>query len=734
MKNLRIGTRISSAFSMVITVAVALGLFAYGKVGGIEKLSAEIARNSLPGVYLAGQVQNGIQKEFSLILQHIGAADKGEMARMEADLQESRTRNRGFRDEYQKLISTDKERTLFDALMAARNAYVAACDEALKLSRTGTAGAKKQAAELVEGKVRSLEAEYLEAAANVVSNSKAAADERSQEVQEAVTGARIGVLIGICLAFFIAASISWFIVRSITRPLAAAVGLVNRVAQGDLTHTVETTSTDEFGRMLTAMNAMVENLKGAANVAVKISEGDVSVKPNALSEQDALGQALIRMVQNLNALVRDAQELSATALKGDLSKRADVGKHQGEYRRVMEGMNDTLEAIAGPLHTAGGRLAQIAKGEIPPKISDHYQGEFDALKLNVNQSIDTLKSVAHVAGQISQGDLTVEARTVSEEDVLGHALVRMLENLRKTVSQVTAAAAYVAKGSEEMSATAQQLSQGASEQASSAEETTAAMEEMAASVHQNADNARQTDKIASKASEDARSGGEAVVRTVCAMKQVAEKIGIIEEIARKTDLLALNAAVEAARAGEHGKGFAVVASEVLKLAERSQTAAAEINRLTAEGVQTAEGAGELLAKLVPDIRKTAELVREIAASSAEQSTGANQVNKAIQQLDQVIQQNSAASEEMASTAEKLSGQAEVLQSSIAFFKVGGDEHARAPQARKAPIPQKAADRSGTAISLTGMQRAVNSDGTAIELDTDSGGADARDREFAPYRA
>ena len=123
-----------------------------------------------------------------------------------------------------------------------------------------------------------------------------------------------------------------------------------------------------------------------------LSEGDVSVKPNALSEQDALGQALIRMVQNLNALVRDAQELSATALKGDLSKRADVGKHQGEYRRVMEGMNDTLEAIAGPLHTAGGRLAQIAKGEIPPKISDHYQGEFDALKLNVNQSIDTLKS------------------------------------------------------------------------------------------------------------------------------------------------------------------------------------------------------------------------------------------------------------------------------------------------------------------------------------------------------
>ena len=172
---------------------------------------------------------------------------------------------------------------------------------------------------------------------------------------------------------------------------------------------------------------------------------------------------------------------------------------------------------------------------------------------------------------------------------------------------------------------------------------------MTASVQQNADNAKQTDKIASKAAEDAQASGEAVERTVQAMQEIAEKINIIEEIARKTDLLALNAAVEAARAGEHGKGFAVVASEVRKLAERSQTAAAEISRLTAGGVGTAEGAGQLLTKLVPDIRKTAELVREIAAASAEQSTGANQVNKAIQQLDQVIQQNSSASEEMASS-------------------------------------------------------------------------------------
>jgi methyl-accepting chemotaxis protein len=259
---------------------------------------------------------------------------------------------------------------------------------------------------------------------------------------------------------------------------------------------------------------------------------------------------------------------------------------------------------------------------------------------------------------------------------------------------------------------------------------------MASSVQQNADNARQTDKIASKAAEDARTGGEAVVRTVSAMKQVAEKIGIIEEIARKTDLLALNAAVEAARAGEHGKGFAVVASEVRKLAERSQTAAAEIGRLAIDGVHTAEGAGQMLAKLVPDIQKTAELVREIAAASVEQSTGTAQVNQAIMQLDQVIQQNSAASEEMASTAEELNSQAEVLQSSIAFFQTGETERVRQQTVRTAASPRFAVPKTGSpraaSPGLAKLQKAVSFNGASIDLAGNHGNADSQERDFAPF--
>jgi methyl-accepting chemotaxis protein len=245
----------------------------------------------------------------------------------------------------------------------------------------------------------------------------------------------------------------------------------------------------------------------------------------------------------------------------------------------------------------------------------------------------------------------------------------MTSKLRQIITEVREAAGVVTTGSSHVNVSAQQLSNGTSQQAASVEETTSSLEEMNASITQNAENSRETEQMALKVIKDAQESGRAVRETVDAMKAIAEKISIVEEIAYQTNLLALNAAIEAARAGEHGKGFAVVATEVRKLAERSQTAAQEISGLAGSSVKIAERSGNLLAELVPTIKKTTELVQEVSAASNEQSSGVSQINRAMSQVDQVTQQNASAAEELASTAKEMASQAETLQQLMDFFQL-----------------------------------------------------------------
>lgn len=292
-----------------------------------------------------------------------------------------------------------------------------------------------------------------------------------------------------------------------------------------------------------------------------------------------------------------------------------------------------------------------------------------------------LSQAVRLARTVADGDLTQRIAKHSRDEIgdLTLALSDMCDKLRGIVSEAILAAQNVSSGSQELSSSAEQLSQGATEQASSAEEASSSMEEMAANVKQSADNASQTEKIARQSALDAENSGTAVTRAVTAMETIAQKITIVQEIARQTDLLALNAAVEAARAGEHGRGFAVVASEVRKLAERSQAAAIEIGDLSTETVKAAQEAGAMLIQLVPGIKRAAELVEEITASSREQDVGAAQINQAIQQLDQVTQQNAAASEEVSATSEELAAQAEKLQSIISFFRIDAAHRSHAAQ-------------------------------------------------------
>ena len=376
----------------------------------------------------------------------------------------------------------------------------------------------------------------------------------------------------------------------------------------------------------------------------------------------------------------------------------------------------------------------VAVGDLEKDVTVTTNDEIKDLVDTVNRMTANLRETAALADKVADGDLTVRPKPLSDKDTLGLALERMVERLRGVVADAVAASENVSAGSQELSATSEQMSQGATEQATAAEQASASMEEMSANIKQNADNAAQTEKLARQSAVDAETSGAAVSKAVDAMQTIAEKITIVQEIARQTDLLALNAAVEAARAGEHGRGFAVVASEVRKLAERSQTAASEISAVSSDTVKAAQSAGEMLTSLVPNIRKTAELVSEISAACREQDIGSSQINEAIQQLDKVTQQNASASEEMSATSEELAAQAEELQASISYFRTETADRstqrrpAPRPVAAKRAAPAATAARKPARNAVAGQQARV----AGFALDLTNGGPDDADADFKEY--
>lgn len=534
------------------------------------------------------------------------------------------------------------------------------------------------------------------------------------------------LMIGLLIAAVIGVAAGVVITRGIVNPLAKSVDFARAIAAGNLNASLEIYRADEIGVLAYALQNMKEKIQAVLHetesLTQAVQQGKLDIRGNTADFAGGWQELLVginslidafvgpinvtadfidrlsksdipdeitddyqgdfnKIKTNLNMLREDIQRvlqemsyLSQAIQHGQLRTRGNIDDFGGGWRELVRGVNNLIEAFVTPLTMTAGALDRIARGDIPEKILETYQGDFNQIKQNLNTLIDAMHEITHLAQEMADGNLTVQVNERSEQDALMQALNTMIQRLSSTVLSVQSTADHVATGSKGMSSSSEQMSQGATEQAAAAEEASSSMEQMVANIRQNAENAMQTEKIAVKVAEEARESGKAVAQTASAMKKIAKKIAIIEEIARQTHMLSLNATIEAAKAQDHGQGFGVVASEVRALAERSRVAAEEISEITGSSVAISEKAGEMLKTLVPSIQQTAELVQEISAASNEQNSGANQINLAIQQLDQVIQENASTSEEMAATADSLAQQAERLRRTMSFFQVDQSEH------------------------------------------------------------
>ena len=663
--NLKIGVRLGLGFAFVLLMLAVISILSITRINELNAGIDELAEGRIPKIIMADELSLNVQLIGRGVRNMIMASDKAVEKQQTEAIAKARSRNAEIFEKMTPLVLTEKGKALLAKASDARTKYNVVSDRLLSLADSSSPQYNQdKATQLLFGEYTEVAGVYVNALNEFAAFQIDGARKAGTKAVELASSSRTLVITLASVAFVLAALLALWLTRSITRPINQVVDAAKKMAIGDFNFTLKSDAKDEVGqvvqaveavqhavqsmsadasRLVTAavegrlatradaakhqgdfrkivegvnqtLDAVIGPLNVAADYVDHISKGDIPPKITDTYSGDfnTIKNNLNTCIDAVNKLVADASVLSKAAVEGRLATRADASQHQGDFRRVVEGVNATLDSVIGPLNVAANYVDRISKGDIPPKITDTYNGDFNTTKNNLNTCIEAVNklvadanmlSAAAIAGRletradgsqhqgdfrkivdgvngtldaivgpinevrrimsaIEQGDLTQNIVNDYQGDfkALKDAVNNTVGKLSDTITQVRTAADALTNASGQVSATAQSLSQSSSEQAASVEESSASVEQMSASINQNAENAKVTDNLASKTAVEATEGGDAVKNTVDAMKKIAQKIGIIDDIAYQTNLLALNAAIEAARAGEHGKGFAVVAA------------------------------------------------------------------------------------------------------------------------------------------------------------------------------